>query len=236
MPLPPSDLKVSRPLAREEAYDRLRGWIIAGTLRPGEVLRDHDIAAALGVSRTPVREALRRLEDEGFVVTALNRWTRVAPLDLEATAQSYLVLEALDVLALELAFARLTPDDVRRLLDANRAMRAAAGRHDPAAAVAADEAFHQVWVERAGNGELAALAARLRAKLRRVELAYFDAASRARASFAEHAAVIRALRRRSLPAARTALRRNWRGSVERMRAFVQQDPARAASIPREERP
>jgi DNA-binding GntR family transcriptional regulator len=236
MPLPVSDLKVPRPLAREEAYDRLRGWIIAGTLRPGELLRDHDIAAALGVSRTPVREALRRLQDEGFVVTALNRWTRVAPLDLEAAAESYLVLAALDLLALELAFARLDPDDVRCLIDANRTMRAAAGRHDPSAAVAADEAFHQVWIGRAGNGELAALVARLRAKLRRVELAYFDASSRARASFAEHAAVIRALCRRSLPAARTALRRNWRGSVERMRAFVQQESARAGNSSREERP
>jgi DNA-binding GntR family transcriptional regulator len=218
---------MSRPLAREEAYERLRGWIVAGTLRPGETLRDQDIALALGVSRTPVREALRRLEDEGFVVTALNRWTRVAPLDLEGAVEIYVVLEALELLALALAFGRLSSEDVNRLAKANLAMREAAGRHEPAAAVAADEAFHQVWIDEAQNGELAAMTARLKSKLRRVELAYFDAASRARASFAEHAAIVRAVRGRSLPAARAALQRNWRGSVQRLRALVAQSSPRS---------
>jgi DNA-binding GntR family transcriptional regulator len=220
MPLPDSALKVPRTLARDDAYERLRGWIIAGTLRPGEVLRDQDIAAALGVSRTPVREALRRLEDEGFVETALNRWTRVAPLDFTRAAETYAVLEALEVLALELAFARLTAGDVQRLRAANRAMRQAAERQDPAAAVKADEEFHEVWTARADNRELLALIGQLRTKVRRVELAYFDAAARARVSFREHSAVIRAVGRRSLEDARAALRANWRGSVERFRSVV----------------
>ena len=107
MPLPRIAKKMSRTLARDEAYEKLRGWIIAGRLCPGETLRDQDIATALGVSRTPVREALRRLEDEGLVETALNRWTRVASLDLEEAAETYAVVEALELLALELAFAHL---------------------------------------------------------------------------------------------------------------------------------
>ncbi len=73
MPLPQSKNKLSRTLAREEVYGRLRAWIIDGRLGPRELLRDQDIAAIVGVSRTPVREALRRLEDEGLVETALNR-------------------------------------------------------------------------------------------------------------------------------------------------------------------
>ena len=93
MPLPESVPKVSRTLAREDAYGKLRGWIIDGTLKPDEGLNDREIGAALGVSRTPVREALRRLEDEGLVVTASNRWTRVAALDLTQAVESYPIIE-----------------------------------------------------------------------------------------------------------------------------------------------
>jgi DNA-binding GntR family transcriptional regulator len=216
---------MSRTLARDEAYQKLRGWIIAGTLRPGEVLHDQDIAGTLGVSRTPIREALRRLEDEGFVETALNRWTRVAPLDLDKAAETYAVVEALELLALELAFPHLTPDDLSGLSDANRDMRKAAKRHDPGAAVIADESFHDAWIGGARNGTLAATLGQFKAKLRRLELAYFDAASRAQESFWEHAAIIKALKKRSLPAARAALRRNWRGSVARLRLAIENRPA-----------
>ena len=107
--------------------------------------------------------------------------------------------------------------------EANQAMRRAAELQDPATAVIADESFHEVWIERANNGELSALLGQFRTKLRRVELAYFDAAARARSSFREHAAIIRALSGRKLPAARQAVRRNWRGSAQRLQALVQEN-------------
>ena len=222
MPLPQFESKLSRTLAREEVYGRLRAWIIDGTLRPEELLRDQDIAATVGVSRTPVREALRRLQDEGLVETALNRWTRVAPIDAGKAAEIYAIVEALELFALGTAIRHLTPQDLTRMREANQAMRRAAELQDPAAAVIADESFHEVWIERANNGELSALLRQFRIKLRRVELAYFDAAARARASFREHAAIIRALSGRSLPEARRAVRRNWRGSAQRLHALVQE--------------
>jgi DNA-binding GntR family transcriptional regulator len=215
MPVPQSGVKMSRTLAREEAYDKLRDWIIDGTLRPGEVLRDQEIAASLGVSRTPVREALRRLADENLVETSLNRWTRVAPVDLTGAAETYAVIEALEVLALELALPKIKPADVREMTEANRAMRDAVGRQEPMEAVTADEAFHEVLIRRAGNGVLSVLLKQLKTKLRRIEVAYFDAAAPAHVSFREHAAVVAALKNRSLPEALAALRRNWRGSFER---------------------
>jgi DNA-binding GntR family transcriptional regulator len=221
MPLPQSACKVPRTLAREDAYNKLRGWIIDGTLKPAEVLHDHEIGAVLGVSRTPVREALRRLEDEGMVETALNRWTRVASLDLTKTAETYAIIEALEVLALEQAFPRLTREDLRVLADANRAIRTAAKRHEPAIAVIADEDFHELLISHANNSELLLLLRQLKTKLRRVELAYFDATPRVRASFREHGAIIVALRERSLAQACAALRLNWGCSLERLRASVE---------------
>jgi DNA-binding GntR family transcriptional regulator len=222
MPLPESVSKVSRTLAREDAYNRLRGWIIDGTLKPEEVLRDHEIAAVLGVSRTPVREALRRLEDEGLVETASNRWTRVAPLDLTKAAETYVIIEALELLALEQAFPRLTREDLQGLEDANRAMQKAARQQEPALAVIADEDFHELLIRHANNGELLLLLRQLKTRLRRVELAYFDATPRVHASFREHMAIIKALQERSLSRACAALRLNWAGSLERLRKSVEE--------------
>jgi DNA-binding GntR family transcriptional regulator len=216
MPLPESGVKLSRTLAREEVYGRLRRWIIEGTLAPGEVLRDQAIAASMGVSRTPVREALRRLQDEGFTEAALNRWTRVAPIDLNEAAASYAVIESLEVLALERAFAELTPADLQEMTDANRAIERAADRQKPIDAVTADEAFHAVLICRAANSVLAAVLGQLKTKLRRVELAHFGAAARAHSSFREHAAILKALKGRSLPEAISSLRRNWQASLKRL--------------------
>jgi DNA-binding GntR family transcriptional regulator len=220
MPLPESVPKVPRTLAREDAYNKLREWIIDGTLKPEEILHDQEIGTVLGVSRTPVREALRRLEDEGLVETALNRWTRVASLDLTKAAETYMIIEALEVLALEQAFPRLTREDLQGLEDANRAMQKAARQQEPALAVIADGDFHELLIRHANNGELLLLLGQLKTRLRRVELAYFDATSRVHASFREHAAIIKALQERSSSRACAALRLNWAGSLERLRKSV----------------
>jgi DNA-binding GntR family transcriptional regulator len=167
-----------------------------------------------------VREALRRLEDEGLVETASNRWTRVAPLDLTKTAEMYVIIEALEVLALEKAFPWLTREDLRVLEDANRAMQKAARQQKPILAVVADEDFHEFLTSRANNGELSLLLRQLKTRLRRVELAYFDATPRVHASFREHAEIIKALQERSLSRACAALRLNWAGSLERLRTLI----------------
>ena len=73
--------KIERTFVRKEAYVKLRNWILDGTLAPGAKLRDKELAEQLGVSRTPIREALLRLEDEGFVKAKPNRSTHVSSID-----------------------------------------------------------------------------------------------------------------------------------------------------------
>src|SRR5437868_4119232 len=219
MPLPSTETRINRSLARDEAYERIRDWIIDGTLRPDEILRDQQIAQSMGVSRTPVREALRRLEDEGFVETALNRWTRVAPLDLRKAIEIYGVLEALETFALESA--RLTPADLESMAAANQAMRRSIERKKAASALQADESFHGVWMARAQNSELWVLVAQLKIKLRRVELAYWDRAAQTEQSIREHAAILKALRKNRRRAAIAALKQNWEGSMRRLRTVAE---------------
>ena len=219
MPLPPAEARLTRSLAREEAYEKIREWIIDGTLRPGELLRDQEIAQTLGVSRTPVREALRRLEDEGFVETALNRWTRVAPLDLRKAIEIYEVIEALEVFALERA--QLRPQDFQNMIAANDAMRRSIQRKKAASALTADEAFHGTWMARAQNSELWVLVAQLKTKMRRVELAYWHRAAQTGQSVREHIAILKALRKGSRREAIAALKQNWEGSMRRLRTVAE---------------
>lgn len=175
----------------------------------------------LGVSRTPVREALRRLEDEGFVETALNRWTRVSPLDLRKAIEGYRIIEALEALAMENA--RLSSEDLREMTLANEGMRKALHRKDAAAALRADEIFHGVWINRAQNSELWLLLGQLKTKLRRVELAYWNRASQTNESFREHEAIVEALKNGSRRAAVAALKQNWEGSLRRLSAVAEEE-------------
>lgn len=198
---------------RETLYRRLQEQIISGRFAPGEVLHDKQIAGAFGVSRMPVREALRRLEDEGFVQAASNRWTRVMPLDLKTTLERYAIVEALEMRALALVWPSLTRRQDRRLQESNVAMLHAARRDDAAAALAADDAFHAAWVDECENAELSSLIHRIKLQLRRVELAYFSAFGRMTQSYREHREVMRAIRTFSLTQGTKALRRNWRGAA-----------------------
>src|SRR5215472_14757215 len=113
MPLPSSLAPIDREPSREVIYRQLKALILDLTLQPLEILRDSDLATRLGVSRTPVREALRKLEDEGFVQSQRNQWTRVTAIDVRHLLEIYPVAQALHVTALRLAFDRLGREEIR---------------------------------------------------------------------------------------------------------------------------
>ncbi|HEX5571243.1 MAG TPA: GntR family transcriptional regulator, partial [Ktedonobacterales bacterium] len=142
---------------RERVYRALRDALVAGELAPGERLRDQELAARLGVSRTPVREALQRLEDEGLVETAPRALTRVAPLDAVAARESFPVVAALHALGARHGVARLSAADIAEMRAANEELAGAIAALDPATvrrAIAADDRFHGVLLRAAGNGEI----------------------------------------------------------------------------------
>jgi DNA-binding GntR family transcriptional regulator len=217
MPIPPTAPNLRRPVLREEVYSTLREWIAEGVLEAGEKLKDHELAERLGVSRTPVREALRRLEDEGLVETAKNRWTRVSRLDLQDAERIYPIVSALEVLALELAFPKLTAKDWAAMRRANRELQKALEVQQIPEAVDADEAFHQRFILHCENPELAGMLQALKLKYRRLEQAYFSGAG-VRESLDEHGRLLAALERGDLEGAKKALADNWQGSLRRLRA------------------
>src|SRR5262245_40338587 len=112
MPVPKRTGEAARTLLRDQAYVRLREAILDGTLEPGEQLKDAEIAEWLGLSRTPIREALARLEEYGLVETAPNRYTRVTPLDAGEARDAFTVVAALHYLAASLGAPRVEESDL----------------------------------------------------------------------------------------------------------------------------
>lgn len=183
-----------QPLS-EHAYEQIRDAIVRGELEPGSRLRDERLAESLGTSRTPVREALRRLADEGLVVTEPNSSTRVAPLDVDEATEAFPVLAALHGLATRLGVPNLSPAEDDRMHAINLERRKALGEMDARKAIELDDAFHGVLVEKSRNSELARAIDRLMPKIHRLDLLHFDELARDQAPD-DHGPILEACRAR----------------------------------------
>ncbi|WP_323099723.1 GntR family transcriptional regulator [Intrasporangium sp. YIM S08009] len=188
MPIPSESL-APRPLLRDDVHQRLRDAIVDGTLTPGERLRDQDLAAWLGVSRTPVREALLRLGQAGLVHAAPGRSTTVATLDARAIRDAQAVVASMHRLAVEQAVPQLGPADLEAMREANDRFADALRRGDAEAAVTADDAFHTVAVRAAANAAVESVLDQFTPVLRRLERLRFGSLP-GRASVALHERII----------------------------------------------
>ena len=208
MPVPSPQLPVSRALLRDDVYRRLRDAIVDGTLAPGEQLRDQELAAWLGVSRTPVREALLRLQQAGLVASLPGRSTTVASLDTRAARDAQAVVAQMHRLAVHDAVGQLTADDLARMRDANARFRAALEAGDADAALDADDELHGIPVAAAGNAALAAVLEQFTPVLRRVERLRFSSLS-GRGSVALHTRLIDLCEAGDREAAATVSHETW---------------------------
>jgi DNA-binding GntR family transcriptional regulator len=188
MPVPTSSAP-RRALLRDDAYRSLRDAIVDGTLEPGERLRDAELGVWLGVSRTPVREALARLEQAGLVITRPGRSTTVAPLDVRAARDAQSVVAAMHQLAVRLAVPHLLDDDLDRMSEANDRFSRALRAGDVESALQADDELHAVPVAAAANQAVQQVLEQFTPLLRRVERLRFSSLT-GRGSVALHADLI----------------------------------------------
>jgi DNA-binding GntR family transcriptional regulator len=199
--------------AQEDAYQKLRAWIVHGPLQPGELLRDAEIAELLGVSRTPVREALIRLTQEGLVESARGRGTRVADLNLERAPNLYATGAVLDAYAARTAAARLTAEDLAELENLLEQMEQTS---EPQALSTVDAQLHAVYYRRAGNPVLVEFLRGIENELVRIERHAWGYQAVRMEAYEEHQTIIEALRQRDGAAASQAAQRNWLRSWERI--------------------
>jgi DNA-binding GntR family transcriptional regulator len=195
-------------LLRDQAYVRLRDAILDGTLEPGEQLKDAEIAEWLGLSRTPIREALARLEEYGLVETAPNRYTRVTPLSAADARDAFTVVAALHSLAALLGVPRVAESELATMRKANEDFAAALRSADVDRALAADDRFHGVLVQGSANREIARSLERLTPKVRRLERARFGSLA-GRRSVEGHDQIIELCASGRAEEAAQAVREQW---------------------------
>lgn len=207
--------KIQRTFVRQEAYVKLRNWILDGTLAPGAQLRDKELAEQLGVSRTPIREALLRLEDEGLVKTKPNRSTLVSPIDFHNAFHLYSIVWTLESLALSQAFGSITDEHIKLMIDANDRFLHVMKAKDRFSALEVDYDFHNIYIRLSGNQVIEKIIDEIKAKLKRLDLYYFDKIKNAIFSYDEHKKIIEALKQKNLPLAMEAVEQNWKNSFDR---------------------
>ncbi|HCA85797.1 MAG TPA: GntR family transcriptional regulator [Streptomyces sp.] len=208
MPVLQSRGLVSRSLLRENAFRAIRDAIVDGTLAPGERLNDADLVAWLGVSRTPIREALARLEQAGLVRTKPGRHTIVSPLDIRAVRAAQSVTAAMHELAVREAVPNLSAAELDAMREANARFAAALRRNDVGAALAADDDFHGVPVTACANPAARTVLEQFTPVLRRVERLRFSTLC-GRASVAQHDGIIELCEAGDAEGAAAAARANW---------------------------
>ena len=199
-------MAIRRHTLRAQVRDELMQWLAGGRLRPGDRLEETRLARALGVSRTPLREALTGMAEDGLVESIPNRGFRVPPLSLTVVQDLYPMLGAMEGLALRLAGARAR-ELVPRLEEMNARMASemltARQRYQ------LDRAWHETITEHSPNQTLAGELSRLRQRLSHYGGAWEQGAADVRASQAEHAEITDRIRAGALDVAAELLLAHW---------------------------
>jgi DNA-binding GntR family transcriptional regulator len=208
MPVPQERGAVPRALLKDTAYGTLCEAIVDGTLAPGETLHDEELCSWLGLSRTPVRGALARLEGEGLVETRPQRFTRVAPLGQGDAKTLFPVLGSLHALAVELAVPQLDAPDLATLREVKDRHIAALSRRKIRTAYASDDVFHGIFVDRSGNADIARVLDGLGPRLHRLENLN-PGALPGRRALAQHEAILERAAAGDAASAASATREHW---------------------------
>lgn len=193
---------------RVQAYRALRDAIVAGRLRPGERIVEDRVCSELGISRSPLREALRKLEGEGLVSILPRRGAVVTELSDRDGMDLFAVREVLEGLAAGLAAQHITSDELAELEDVCVAMENCIRARDMAAVVELNTQFHQLITKASRNRWIREFMASIRAQMRRVYRSSIEVPSRAPGSLAEHRLILEALMRGDAPRAESLARQH----------------------------
>ncbi|WP_096467733.1 GntR family transcriptional regulator [Aneurinibacillus soli] len=199
---------IKRLSFRDEVYQNLKQAIITLQLQPEQRLHDKELAEQFGISRTPVREALKRLEDEGLVESIPGSATRVAPLKLEEARHAVTVVAVLHALATRLAVPLLEHSDMEELEFSTKTLQLSIEKKDIIKAIEADEAFHNVFLDVAGNPEIIHALERVVPKIQRLEISQFTSIKGLK-SVEQHQQIITACKNKDCELAARLIENNW---------------------------
>lgn len=204
-----NDLKVNMneylPL-RDVVFNTLREAILKGELAPGERLMEIQLAERLGVSRTPIREAIRKLELEGLVLMIPRKGAEVAKISEKSLRDVLEVRRSLEELAIELACQRMSEEEIRQLDETQKAFVEAIDSGDAMRIAETDEAYHTIIYQGTGNIRLVQILNNLREQMYRYRLEYIKDADKRQVLLLEHEHILKALRLHHVQEAKVAMR------------------------------
>ncbi|MFT4005538.1 MAG: GntR family transcriptional regulator [Lacrimispora sp.] len=204
-----NDLKVNMneylPL-RDVVFNTLRQAILKGELAPGERLMEIQLAERLGVSRTPIREAIRKLELEGLVLMIPRKGAEVAKISEKSLRDVLEVRRSLEELAIELACQRMTSEDIDELEKKQEEFQAAIINGKVMEIAETDEAYHDVIYKGTCNDRLVQMINNLREQMYRYRLEYIKDEDKRQILLLEHENILRALKQRKTEEAKEAMR------------------------------
>lgn len=191
---------------RDVVFNTLRQAILKGELAPGERLMEIQLAEKLGVSRTPIREAIRKLELEGLVLMIPRKGAEVAKISEKSLKDVLEVRRSLEELAIELACQRISDTDMEDMDAAQEAFRDAIAKGDAMEIAETDEAYHDVIYNCTRNTRLVQILNNLREQMYRFRLEYIKDEDKRQILLIEHEKILKALRSRHVAEARAAVR------------------------------
>jgi len=180
--------------AREAAFEKIKEAIIKGHFKPGEKLVEQTLAQEMGVSRTPVREAIRRLEAEGFVVSIPRKGVVVSRADKEEIVQLYSIRAELEGLAARWAIENADEDDMRKLDEAISRMEETAASGDLDGVVQSNALFHDAIAQASKSRILCTLLKTLQDNIQRFRFQSLHLPGRPEAALAEHKEIVAAIK------------------------------------------
>lgn len=212
-----------RKTLAEEAADNLREFILLEKLAPGTAISEVELADALGISRTPLREALRLLEIEGLVEYTSTRRARVADPSLEELSKYIKVLGALEALAGELACEQASDADITEIVALGREMEEGVAVNDPLTSFRLDMAFHARLVEASRNEPLIETHRQYNARLWRARFISSRRKTRRDTTLMQHDHISEALQRRDKQAVAHALRAHLDTTILNIRGVFEKN-------------
>lgn len=187
---------IPRRSLHEELLDRLRGLIVEGELEPAQKVPERELCQRYGVSRTPLREALKVLAAEGLVTLTPNRGATVAPITLAEMEEVFPVIGALEGLAGELACKAITDAELTSITATHARMLKAYAAHDLKSYFAANHAIHDAILAAARNATLAQTHRSLAGRVKRARYLANLTGGRWKQAVAEHERMLELLHAR----------------------------------------
>lgn len=221
-PLVPIRLDNYKPL-RELVFESLREAIISGQLRPGERLMEIQLAEEMGVSRTPVREAIRKLELEGLVAMIPRKGAYVAGLSLKDIVDVFEIRGALEGLAAELAAERITDEELEELERYLVKIAEAIEKDDLEKVVANDTDFHSLLYQASRNQRLSQIINNLREQIQRFRTTSLSYPGRMKTALEEHRKIVEAISARDGELASKLAHEHIENAENSMMSMIQQD-------------